>query len=410
MIVRADPRADRRRPRALPLPRRRRRRSGVGAIVAVAAFVMLLRDRRRECVRWLSRPFTAAFISARRRFRFGSCCCWRSARSARSLRSDVPRTRAFIALLLFLRRDAGAVPGARPAAVCAVLGSDADPGVLACSAGAAHASTAWRYLIYNFAGGLTLLLATAAFGVVNGSTDVIGRADMHVGRHVGSVDLRRLRVCVLGQDAGVAAAHLDAGDVQPSCRRRWSRWSAPCSRRPDCTVSSRSCWRSCPTRCASRAAAVRARCGLAALRRIHRARAKRRQAHRGVLVALAPGLDRDRDFQLQPDRAAGRAGLHRRARAVHGGALPDARLCRRARGDAVADRVSAASGEPIRGWPARCASPRWRRSGCPAWRALPARSSSSPASITAGYRWAALIALVPIVIAAATCCGSSKAS
>ena len=37
-----------------------------------------------------------------------------------------------------------------------------------------HGTAAWRYLIYNVAGGLTLLLATAAFGIVNGSTDVIG--------------------------------------------------------------------------------------------------------------------------------------------------------------------------------------------------------------------------------------------
>jgi NADH-quinone oxidoreductase subunit M len=34
---------------------------------------------------------------------------------------------------------------------------------------------AWRYLIYNAAGGLTLLLGTAAFGIAYGSTDVIGR-------------------------------------------------------------------------------------------------------------------------------------------------------------------------------------------------------------------------------------------
>jgi NADH-quinone oxidoreductase subunit M len=37
-----------------------------------------------------------------------------------------------------------------------------------------RAAAAWRYLIYNVAGGLALLLATAAFGVVHGSTDVIG--------------------------------------------------------------------------------------------------------------------------------------------------------------------------------------------------------------------------------------------
>jgi NADH-quinone oxidoreductase subunit M len=35
-------------------------------------------------------------------------------------------------------------------------------------------TTAWRYLIYNLVGGLTLLLATAAYGIVQGTTDVIG--------------------------------------------------------------------------------------------------------------------------------------------------------------------------------------------------------------------------------------------
>ncbi|GAC1579989.1 MAG: NADH-quinone oxidoreductase subunit M [Candidatus Elarobacter sp.] len=37
-----------------------------------------------------------------------------------------------------------------------------------------HARTAWKYLIYNLAGGLALLLATAAFGWNQGTTDVIG--------------------------------------------------------------------------------------------------------------------------------------------------------------------------------------------------------------------------------------------
>lgn len=38
-----------------------------------------------------------------------------------------------------------------------------------------NSESAWRYLIYNLTGGLALLLATAAFGVVAGTTDVIGR-------------------------------------------------------------------------------------------------------------------------------------------------------------------------------------------------------------------------------------------
>ncbi|MDH2910285.1 MAG: NADH-quinone oxidoreductase subunit M [Candidatus Eremiobacteraeota bacterium] len=39
-----------------------------------------------------------------------------------------------------------------------------------------HPRDAWRYIIYNFAGGLLLLFATAAFGVLHGTTDVIGTA------------------------------------------------------------------------------------------------------------------------------------------------------------------------------------------------------------------------------------------
>jgi NADH-quinone oxidoreductase subunit M len=43
-----------------------------------------------------------------------------------------------------------------------------------------HARSAWKYLIYNLTGGLALLLATAAFGVVAGTTDVIGNPNAHV--------------------------------------------------------------------------------------------------------------------------------------------------------------------------------------------------------------------------------------
>jgi NADH-quinone oxidoreductase subunit M len=43
-----------------------------------------------------------------------------------------------------------------------------------------HARAAWKYLIYNLTGGLALLLATAAFGVVAGTTDIIGNPNAHV--------------------------------------------------------------------------------------------------------------------------------------------------------------------------------------------------------------------------------------
>jgi len=44
-----------------------------------------------------------------------------------------------------------------------------------------HTETAWRYFLYNFAGGLTLLLATAAFGMIAGTTDVIGQTHQLLG-------------------------------------------------------------------------------------------------------------------------------------------------------------------------------------------------------------------------------------
>ena len=43
-----------------------------------------------------------------------------------------------------------------------------------CSTRGRTRAPAWKYLIYNLAGGLALLLATAAFGMVSGTTDVIG--------------------------------------------------------------------------------------------------------------------------------------------------------------------------------------------------------------------------------------------
>ena len=79
--------------------------------------------------------------------------------------SRVPRAREFTAQMLVLAgRDDRRVSGQRPVALRALLGSDAAPGVLADArlgrraGGARRRTAAWRYLIYNFAGGLALLL------------------------------------------------------------------------------------------------------------------------------------------------------------------------------------------------------------------------------------------------------------
>ena len=78
----------------------------------------------------------------------------------------------------------------------------------------AHPATAWRYLIYNFSGGLLLLLATAAFGVLYGSTDVIGRCACTSSAAWAPWIFAGFALAFLGQDAGLAAAHVDAADVR----------------------------------------------------------------------------------------------------------------------------------------------------------------------------------------------------
>ena len=71
------------------------------------------------------------FTSGRRPFRSGSRCLLALCTACAVAAIGLPRTRGFVALMLLARRrDARAIPGARLAAVCALLGSDADPGVL----------------------------------------------------------------------------------------------------------------------------------------------------------------------------------------------------------------------------------------------------------------------------------------
>ena len=83
----------------------------------------------------------------------------------------------------------------------------------------------------------------------------------------------------------------------PSSRR--------CSRRPGCTVSSRSRCRSSRAQMVqARTADVRARRDRAGLRRARRARRARREARRRVQLALAPRPDRAGDLQRVAARAA----------------------------------------------------------------------------------------------------------
>jgi NADH-quinone oxidoreductase subunit M len=126
-------------------------------------------------LRWLSRPFTAAFHLG-----FGPISYWivlllALATFGAALALNGPRARGVAAQLLVLQ---GAMNGLFLAKDLLLFALFWDlmllPVFLVLLDAGPQARTAWKYLIYNLAGGLALLLATAAFGMVSGTTDVIG--------------------------------------------------------------------------------------------------------------------------------------------------------------------------------------------------------------------------------------------
>jgi NADH-quinone oxidoreductase subunit M len=150
----------------------------IGTVVAVATFAMLIVERDAQwSVRWLARPFTAAFHFGTTPIAFWIALLLALCTACAIATTRVKHARDFVALLLMLEGTMLGLFLARDLLVFALFW---DLMLLPVFFGllnwGEHPATAWRYFIYNFAGGLTLLLATAAFGVIYGSTDVIGRA------------------------------------------------------------------------------------------------------------------------------------------------------------------------------------------------------------------------------------------
>jgi NADH-quinone oxidoreductase subunit M len=130
---------------------------------------------------WLARPFTAAF-----HFGFGPISYWivlllAMVTFSALLAAKVPRANAFAAQMLVLQ---GAMSGlflAKDLLAFALFWDLMLIPVFLLLLGwsvpardGRRGTAAWRYLIYNVVGGLALLLATAAFGILHGTTDVIG--------------------------------------------------------------------------------------------------------------------------------------------------------------------------------------------------------------------------------------------
>ncbi len=153
----------------------------IGTGVAAATFAMLLVARDEEwSVRWLSRPFTSAFHFGATPISFWIALLLAVCTACAVATTRVARARDFVALMLTLEGTMLGLFLARDLLVFALFWDlMLVPVFFALLGWGEHPATAWRYFIYNFAGGLTLLLATAAFGVVYGSTDVIGRSGAH---------------------------------------------------------------------------------------------------------------------------------------------------------------------------------------------------------------------------------------
>jgi NADH-quinone oxidoreductase subunit M len=153
-----------------------------GTGVAAAPVAMLLAAGHSEwSARWLSRPFQAAFHFGATPISFWIALLLAICTACAVAAARVPRLRDFIALMLMLEGTMLGLFLARDLLVFALFWDLMLVPVFFVLIGwGEHPATAWRYFIYNFAGGLTLLLATAAFGVIYGSTDVIGRAGAHL--------------------------------------------------------------------------------------------------------------------------------------------------------------------------------------------------------------------------------------
>ena len=154
----------------------------IGTLVAAATFVMVwLAGNDEWSFRWLSRPFVAAFHFGATPISFWIALLLALCTTCAIAATNVPRTRSFVAQMLLLEGTMLGLFLSRDLLTFALFWDlMLLPVFFGLIGWGTHPATAWRYFIYNFAGGLTLLLATAAFGVIFGSTDVIGRPDVHV--------------------------------------------------------------------------------------------------------------------------------------------------------------------------------------------------------------------------------------
>jgi NADH-quinone oxidoreductase subunit M len=156
--------------------------AGLGAAVAAATFLLAIATQGQEwSFHWLARPFESAFHFGSTGISFWLVLLLATCTFCAAIATNISRQNVFIGHLLILEGTMMGLFLARDLLAFALFWDlMLLPVFFVLMGWGQHAATAWRYFIYNFAGGLTLLLATAAFGVLYGSTDVIGRTNVHL--------------------------------------------------------------------------------------------------------------------------------------------------------------------------------------------------------------------------------------
>lgn len=159
------------------VPRKQSRvATALAAALAGLSFVVVAADPHAAdfSARWLSRPFAASFHLGYGPISYWlvlllSLCTFGAALAIRGSRS-----RDVAAQLLVLQGAMNGVFLAKDVLLFALFWDlMLIPVFLVLVTSTPHPRVAWKYLIYNLTGGLALLLATAAFGIVTGTTDVI---------------------------------------------------------------------------------------------------------------------------------------------------------------------------------------------------------------------------------------------
>lgn len=151
----------------------------VGVAIASAAFLVTAfgYGSPDETARWLQRPFVANFHVGLGGPGYWIVLLLTLTTACALVVTRLPRARDFVAQMLVLL---GAMTGVFVARDLMLFALFWDLMlipvfiVLVAWSPTKTSGTAWKYLIYNLSGGLALLLATAAFGIEQGTTDAIG--------------------------------------------------------------------------------------------------------------------------------------------------------------------------------------------------------------------------------------------